>query len=458
MKNVKEALKVALTKNAKVSAWEIETTVEREVQIYLVAAQRESERQVTSEQCRFTVHVRHDGVQGSSTVRLMFGEDPANRLDEAVYMAGLGGDEPHELSGPASLPEVVLFDPALAPERILGTARELGTAWIAAAQDVCAAGRKLQLASLTPILPPSFENAGRSSVALRPSSGELFCTVVDHELENSAGFRGAHQSSRISALSIVLAASGDREAERVSWEERRRVSDLDLRQILGAAAWEAGDLARAETAPSGVMPVVIDADEFGALFSPIVDQASAEGIYDQSTRFELGKPLPIEAGDGEKLTLFSNAILPYGLNSYRYDNDGVPGARIEVVRDNVFTRAWATKRYADYLKREVTGDFGNLEIASGKTTLAALYANGPVLLVRSFSWLTPDGVRGDFSSEIRLGYLIDGGTMKPIKGGSVSGNLFSALARARFCDQTVFRGDYQGPGAVRFEGVSVSGL
>jgi PmbA protein len=156
--------------------------------------------------------------------------------------------------------------------------------------------------------------------------------------------------------------------------------------------------------------------------------------------------------------LASNPALPYGLGSYSFDGDGVSSRRVEIVRDGVFANPWLTKRYADYTKRPPTGAFGNLEIAPGSTSLEDLLRDGPVLYVHRFSWLTPDGMRGDFASEVRIGYWYENGERRSIKGGSVAGNLFTALGSARFSKETVFLGDYVGPKAVRFEGVTVTGV
>jgi len=156
--------------------------------------------------------------------------------------------------------------------------------------------------------------------------------------------------------------------------------------------------------------------------------------------------------------VISNAIAPYGLSSYAFDGNGIPGQRVEIVKDGVFSKPWATKQFADYLKTEPTGAFANLEVPSGKTPLAELLSgDGPVLYVRSFSWLTPDQGRGNFGTEVRVGYLHEKGVRKPVKGGTVSGNVFKALGSARYAKETVFRGDYIGPAAIRFEGLTVAG-
>src|SRR5262249_41159307 len=141
----------------------------------------------------------------------------------------------------------------------------------------------------------------------------------------------------------------------------------------------------------------------------------------------------------------SNAVAPYGLSSYAFDGNGVPGQRVEIVKDGVFVRPWAAKQFADYLKTTPTGRFGNLELPAGRTPFADLTGGERTLYVRSFSWLTPDAARGNFGSEIRVGYLFENGSRKPVKGGTVSGNVFKALGTAKYSSETVFRGDYLGP-------------
>jgi predicted Zn-dependent protease len=99
-----------------------------------------------------------------------------------------------------------------------------------------------------------------------------------------------------------------------------------------------------------------------------------------------------------------------------------------------------------------------MEIATGSQSFDQLTGgSGPVLYVRNFSWLTPDQARGAFASEVRVGYLYRNGKRTPVKGGTVSGNLFETLGSARFASEQVFLGSYLGPAAMRLEGLSVSG-
>lgn len=428
-----DRLKAALEKHPKVQAWDIRRTRTRAVQSYLVGTKLETERSVEGDEHRFTVQVRHDDVQGQASLRILPGEEGAigKRVDEAAYMASLGGVAPFDLCGASPLPAVELMDPALGDERRLATSRRMSEEWCAAAAE--------------------------AKDGARPSSGELFLEAAEVTAENSAGFRASEERSRISLLTIMLAKRGEREAERVVWDERRRTSDLDLRTIVHEAADEARDLTDAELPRSGKFAVVIAAVEFGALFGPVVQQGSGESLYAEQTRFEPGQPLPIQGSGGDPFTLASNPTLPFGLDSYSFDGDGAPARRVEIVRSGTFVGPWVAKRYADYTKRPLTGAFGNLELQPGALPLEELLRDGPVLYVHRFSWLTPDNMRGDFASEIRLGYWCEKGTCKPVKGGSVAGNLFASLGQARFSKETVFLGDYFGPKAVRFEGLTVTG-
>jgi len=426
------ALRAALTGDKRIRGWQIQRVRRAGFQTYLVRTEPESERRTEGVTTEATVFVENGDKLGRAGVTLFAGDGAAvaDKVEAAVFMAGLGGDQPWSLPAASPVPAVATFDPALSGDRARATARELAAAW--RTEAVAHAG-------------------------VRPSSMELFCGEDTVSLENSAGFAGEWRGTRVSLLTLLL-ADGEKPSERYSWEERRRVSDLDVRRIVARAAEEARDLTRAVVPPSGQYPVVIDAAEIAALLNPIQVHSSGDSLYQKSSRFELGKPLPIEAKGGEPFSLATNAALPYGLQSYAFDGTGIGGRRVEIVKDGVFTNAWVGKQQADYLKVAATGAFSNWELPAGKTPLADLTGgDGPVLYVRNFSWLTPDQARGNFGSEVRVGYLYEKGARKPIKGGTVSGNVFAALGTAKWSKETVFLGEYSGPAAVRLEGLTVAG-
>jgi predicted Zn-dependent protease len=86
-----------------------------------------------------------------------------------------------------------------------------------------------------------------------------------------------------------------------------------------------------------------------------------------------------------------------------------------------------------------------------------LAADGPVYHIVAFSAMSPDPFTGDFVGEIRLGYELQHGTSRPVRSGSISGNLFDVLANARLSKESAALGDYYGPRAMRFPKVTVAG-
>jgi predicted Zn-dependent protease len=159
---------------------------------------------------------------------------------------------------------------------------------------------------------------------------------------------------------------------------------------------------------------------------------------------------------GDPLTVFANRRLPFGVHAGRFDDEGQPAQRIELIRAGRLCAFTASQRYADYLGIAATGAFGDIELPAGTTPEAALLAE-PYVEVEAFSWFTPNEITGDFSSEIRLGYLVEGDRRTPFKGGALVGNVIEALANARWSAETGFYGDYQGPQTARFVTLAIAG-
>ncbi|HEU5344329.1 MAG TPA: metallopeptidase TldD-related protein, partial [Ktedonobacterales bacterium] len=154
----------------------------------------------------------------------------------------------------------------------------------------------------------------------------------------------------------------------------------------------------------------------------------------------------------------SDAVRPYGLRSSPYDASGIPAHNVTLIEDGVFQRPWADAKYAQYLGMPPTGDLGNLTVACGATPIERLRSadQGPVYEVVAFSLFNPDAVTGDFSTEIRLGYRHDAAGTRPIKGGALVGNIFAALADARFSAESFSDGVYLGPAGIRFGALKIT--
>jgi PmbA protein len=183
---------------------------------------------------------------------------------------------------------------------------------------------------------------------------------------------------------------------------------------------------------------------------------SAEAKYAGISPWEIGKSVFRSAVKGDPLTVWANRCMPFGIYSSRFDEEGLPAQRVELIRNNELVAFAASQRYADYLNLRATGAFGGLELHPGSAAAAALLSE-PYVEIIQFSWFNPDLITGDFATEIRLGYLVENGVRKPFRGGQLIGNYLDALADVRWSVETDMFGSYLGPHTARINNLKISG-
>ena len=141
-------------------------------------------------------------------------------------------------------------------------------------------------------------------------------------------------------------------------------------------------------------------------------------------------------------------------------SSGSLGCRRLLVENGRLKGRQANSRYAQYLKVAASGDLGNVEVLAGREAAADLLkpsAGRPLYHLNDFSYFEPNGITGEFSTEIRFGRRIDAQGSRPVKGGSVSGLSRDALATARFSAETEQRERYLGPRLIRLQGLTLAG-
>ena len=437
----------AVSSHAEIDDWTIRFQHGRGAQVYLAGTALENVRQVGRDAYEIELFNDHevDGqpMRGSAVIPL--GRKDLDRLpailDDGVSMARLVNNPPWTLPDPTDHPAVELAD-----RRLVDAADAVREARRAAEEIrdlVAAAGSGVRL-----------------------SAAELFLTAVDEELLNSRGLEATSTSTRVLS-ELNLLADGEEEAEFFRQDEVRRLDDLHLPDMVREAAGHARDATRARQARTRLGPVVltdIAADQMFAssvlgMSGTYLSQTSAGAAYARLSRFEIGEPVFLgRSHSGDPFTLRSNARRPFSVLAYRFDPDGLPAQDVLLIEDGVLRARTATQRYAQYLGLPATGQPGLAEIEPGPTPLADLLHGEPsVYHVVAFSAPNVDAVTGNFGMEIRLGYEIGPDGTRPIKGGSVSGNLFEAMADARFSAETAQFASFAGPRAIRFESMQVAG-
>ncbi|HLE88523.1 MAG TPA: metallopeptidase TldD-related protein [Candidatus Limnocylindria bacterium] len=445
----------AVRGHAGIADWTLRMERSRGVQIYLVGTDVESVREVSREAYEVDVYHDHaapaaaaiDGglARGGATLPLSLIDVARLRaiLDEGVTMASLVSNRPWAVPEPAPLPEVELTDARLVrgPD--------------AMAAGIEAAGQIRELA----------ERERASGVRL--SGAELFLSYYEQELANSRGIAATSTSTRILMEITLLARGAQDETEYFRQTEGRRLEDLNLADAIAAGAQLARDKLRASAPRTRHGPVLIGGQALNQMMIGQVRgvpgahlfQASARTAYENLSRFELGGSVYGEAAPvGDLLTMRANALRPHGGDSYRWDADGVPGRDLLVIEDGVLRNRPASQRFAQYLGLPATGRPGVAEMASGTRSMQELRAgNEPVLEVLDFSASNVESLSGDFGMEIRVAYEWGPDGARPISGGSVTGNLFEAMADARFSSETAEFARFVGPAAIRFAALQVAG-
>ena len=434
----------ALREQDGVHDWLVRHVQKKSTQHYVIGPRPENRRKVTSERAMVTIMNDHHPAQeshglerGEAEIALLPTdlERLQQRLGQAVYMASLTDNPLYGLPDRSEYPAVDLVDPQMRdrPREVAARMiREL-TERLATEEDV------------------------------RLSSAEVFIEESSIAMENSRGARGRRVQTELLLDVVLLASHSGEEMESHAAFTRRRVADPNVPALVRRHAQYARDALVAGTPRTGSFPVIVTDDALAELlmssgYSPLVLCSAAQLKYERISSWEVGQSILAQDQTGDPFTVHSNALLPFGTRSGSFDAEGLPGQRVLIIDNGLLSRFWAPQRYAEYLGIPATGTFGNMEIAAGSVPLGSLFdGKGPLYHIVAFSAMEPDPHTGDFVGEIRLGYEISEGRKHPVRGGSISGNLFEVLAAARLSQETVFLGDYLGPRAMRFAQVTVAG-
>jgi PmbA protein len=430
----------ALKGRNELSGWSVRHNVTREAQVYLVGQKTESQRLTGEENYRIEVFRQKtdaDGKVGMGTgeITMLPDGDVAEAIDKASLVAGLVSNPVYTLPAPAPIPDVPLLDETLNRD-------PLG-ALDGATREMLAAASKLENVRLT--------------------SAEAFAEIQTVHHINSRGVDVEQTTSNVSLEFVLQTKQGEHEVETFREWTRRRASDLNIEAEVTRNARFTRDLLEVGAPPNWQGPVVMR-DNLLATF--VAGDHLAAGVlqslglaamkYAKASTWEVGQSVFRGEVTGDPFTVWANRTIPYGIASNRFDVDGLPAQRVELIRDNKLVTFAANQRYADYLGLPPTGAFGGVELPAGKWEPASLLEE-PYVEIALFSWFNPDNITGDFSSEIRLGYLVENGTRKPFRGGQLVGNFLDALANVRWSKETGFLGHYLGPTTARFGNLKVTG-
>jgi PmbA protein len=436
MKKIIEALKG----RRELKGWSLRQTVTREAQAYLVGRKMESQRLVDQENFRIEVFRETTGADGKSgmgagEITMLADGDIQASIDKASLVAGLVCNPVYNLPAPAPVPDVPLVDEEL-KKNPLGKLAQVTEEMLAAASNLN---------------------------DIRMTSAEGFARLDAIHYVNSSGIDAQQEMTNYAVEFVLQGKQDEREMETMREFSCRRAADLQLAAELERNARFTRDMLRAGPPPNWDGPVVMR-DNLLVVFvagdplaGGVLQSLGAAGSkYAKASTWEVGQSIFRGEVTGDPFTAWANRAIPYGVVSDRFDREGLPAQRVELIRDNKLVTFSANQKYADYLNLKPTGAFGGLELAPGKWEPATLLEE-PHVEIALFSWFNPDTITGDFACEIRLGYVVENGVRKPFRGGQLVGNYLDAIANVRWSKENAALGHYLGPTLARFGKLKVAG-
>lgn len=281
------------------------------------------------------------------------------------------------------------------------------------------------------------------------NSAEVFAKHVVHHIVNSRGVDVSYETYMVSGEYVVQCIS-PQDVETYHQFAYRDAQTDALRRDVEEALSVTRARAEASAAPkAGEYNVLLSGKHVRTLLDYYLSRSGTGMVYQKYSNYQAGTAAQGEEIQGDALTIYLKAKEPYSF-------EGIPMKDRLLMEDGIVKTLHGGSRFAYYLGIEPTGNYRCLEVPVGSRTMEELKAE-PYLYVVSFSDFQMDAFSGHFGGEIRLAFLYDGEKVTPVTGGSVNGSILDVQGHMVFSKERYRDEKYEGPFAVRLEGVKVAG-
>jgi PmbA protein len=292
------------------------------------------------------------------------------------------------------------------------------------------------------------------------SEGATVSTQQSHFIYgNTNGFLAGYSSSRHSIWCALIAGKGDG-MQRDDWYETvRDPADLPAPDVIGRKAGQrAVARLKARKVPTEQVPVLFESGVSASLMGHFVSAVSGGSLYRKSS-FLL---------DSLGQTVFSPCVqmtdlplIPKGLASGAFDEEGVATQARDIVRDGVVQGYFLASYSARKLGMQSTGNAGgnhNLIMQdTGEDFAALLKKMGRGLLVTELMGQGVNAVTGDYSRGAAGFWVEDGVIVYQVQEITIAGNLKTIYKNIVAIGNDVSRRSSRQCGSVLVEGMTLAG-
>jgi PmbA protein len=289
------------------------------------------------------------------------------------------------------------------------------------------------------------------------NSSEFFINKRNVSIKNSKGIDVSFVNYN-GEIELITEAQG--KVESIELFDTIYFSDYDqeaIKKAIKEQLYNTSLRALAVPLPNvGEIPVILTGKSSMELWNYYRVQADAGQKYQHVHNNNIGDNIQGEGILGDKVTITLKPVIPNSIYNRYYDSDGMFLKEKLIIEDGVLKNFCATKRYADYLNIEPTGNIGNVVVKQGSLSEKEL-KQGKYLEVISFSAFQSDPITGDFGGEFRLGIYFDGEKEIPVTLGTVSANIKDAQKEMFLSKELVRANNFIAPKIIKFNKMTIAG-
>lgn len=195
--------------------------------------------------------------------------------------------------------------------------------------------------------------------------------------------------------------------------------------------------------PEGEFGVLLQGPALAGIFDYLLGQLGGPALAAGQSELALHQRLWQREGSNP-LTITALAERYNSPESGGFDDEGLVLNSHTLVRDGTVKGFWTTQATAHWLGLPLTGRPRNYSVSPGTQDRKAL-AGQRIVEIHRLRWAEVDTATGEFSAEVGLADLHEGGQRRPIFGFTLKGNLKDALTKGRFSSDVGTWEHYEGP-------------
>ena len=289
------------------------------------------------------------------------------------------------------------------------------------------------------------------------NSYEIFVSEIRRRFCSSTGADVSFVYPSSMAEVVVNARRDGHEIELYRMLTSGDCDEKTLKETLEKAMRQGRDRLVAVPSPSfGRIPVVFSGDDAKEIYLYFADRLSPGLLFRHFSDYEIGKPIS-DTLQGDKLTVRTVRNLPGSSKNFAYDHEGAPVRDVTLMEAGVPKAFMGGRMFSCLMGLENTFDPTNLVFEGGSKNEDEI-RSGAYLEVVEFSDFQVDAITGDIFGELRLGYYHDGnGSVTPVTGGSVSGDMGEYLKTMTMTKETQRSDNVVFPRLTRLENVTFAG-